>query len=111
MSSSFVRGLTFDNAIVIVDEAQNMSPQELNSIITRVGQDTRIIFCGDYRQTDLSRKHDLSGIKKFMEIVIRMPSFNLIEFGIDDIVRSDFVREYLLACLDEDDKDLIMNRV
>jgi phosphate starvation-inducible PhoH-like protein len=105
MSSSFVRGLTFDNAIVIVDEAQNMSLQELNSIITRVGQDTRIIFCGDYRQTDLSRKHDMSGIKKFIEIISRMPSFNLLEFGVDDIVRSEFVRQFLIATMEAEDHE------
>lgn len=103
MVTSYVRGLTLDGCIVIVDEAQNMTDMELNSIITRVGQNCKIIFCGDFRQTDLSKKHDMSGLKKFMGILDRMPSFIQVEFGVDDIVRSKLVKEYILARLQYED--------
>jgi len=97
MITSFVRGITLDNSIVIVDEAQNMTDMELNSIITRVGQRSKIIFCGDFRQTDLYKRNDMSGLKKFMVIADSMPSFDIIEFGVEDIVRSDIVKEYIIA--------------
>jgi predicted ribonuclease YlaK len=95
--TSFVRGITLDNSIIIVDECQNMTDMELNSIMTRVGTDSKIIFCGDFRQTDLYKKGDLSGLKKFMAIADMMPSFHNVEFDVDDIVRSDIVKEYILA--------------
>jgi phosphate starvation-inducible protein PhoH len=97
MITSFVRGITLDNSVIIVDECQNMSDMELNSIITRVGNRSKIIFCGDFRQTDLYRKTDMSGLKKFMVIADMMPSFKTVEFEVDDIVRSDLVKEYILA--------------
>lgn len=97
--TSFVRGITLDNSIIIVDEAQNMTDMELNSIITRVGENSKIIFCGDFRQTDLYKKTDMSGLKKFMIIADMMPSFRIIEFDVRDIVRSDIVKEYILARL------------
>jgi phosphate starvation-inducible protein PhoH len=97
MVTSYVRGLTLDNCIVIVDEAQNMTDMELNSIMTRVGQNTKIIFCGDFRQTDLNRRHDMSGLKHFMNIANHMPSFRHVEFGVDDIVRGPLVKEYIIA--------------
>ena len=97
MITSFVRGITLDNAIVIVDECQNMTDMELNSIITRMGENSKIIFCGDFRQTDLYKKHDMSGLKKFMQIADIMPSFKIFEFGVEDIVRSSLVKEYILA--------------
>jgi len=99
MVTSYVRGLTFDNAIVIVDEAQNMNDMELNSIMTRVGQNTKIIFCGDFRQTDLQKRTDMSGLKKFMAIANHMPSFRHVEFDVDDIVRGPLVKEYIVARL------------
>ena len=99
MITSFVRGITLDNAIIIVDECQNMTDMELNSIITRVGEKSKIIFCGDFRQTDLYRKHDMSGLKKFMRIADMMASFKIFEFGVGDIVRSSIVKEYILARL------------
>ena len=99
MVTSFIRGTTLDDSIIIVDECQNMTDMELNSIITRVGQRSKIIFCGDFRQTDLYKKTDMSGLKKFMVIADMMPSFKTIEFGIEDIVRSDLVKEYLVARL------------
>ena len=95
ISTSFVRGITIDNAIVVVDEFQNMTFGELDSIITRVGQNCKIIFCGDTRQSDLDRdKHEHI---KFLEILDRMGVFEIIRFGVDDIVRSCMVRSYLIT--------------
>jgi phosphate starvation-inducible protein PhoH len=99
MVTSYVRGLTLDDCIVIVDEAQNMNDMELNSIMTRVGQNTKIIFCGDFRQTDLQKRQDMSGLKKFMTIANHMPSFRHVEFNVDDIVRGPLVKEYIIARL------------
>jgi len=96
-STSFLRGTTLDNAIVIVDEFQNLNFHELDSIITRVGENTRICFCGDARQSDLQKQNEKNGIVDFMNILRKMPSFDMIEFGIDDIVRSGLVKEYLTA--------------
>ena len=99
ITSSFIRGITLDNSIVIVDEAQNMSAMELHSIMTRVGQNTKIIFCGDTRQDDLTseRKKEESGLTQFMRILQRMESFEFIEFIEEDIVRSDLVKEYIIT--------------
>ena len=97
MITSFVRGITLDDSIIIVDECQNMSDMELNSIITRVGNRSKIIFCGDFRQTDLYKKNDLSGLKKFLVILDMMPSARTIEFQVNDIVRSSLVKEYIIA--------------
>jgi predicted ribonuclease YlaK len=104
LTTSFIRGVTLDNSIIIVDECQNLNDSEINTIMTRVGQDSKIIFCGDFRQTDLSRKHDMSGLKKFLDIVKLMPSFKLVEFDVEDIVRSDVVKEYILARLHYEEK-------
>ena len=91
MTTSYIRGLTFNNCIIIVDECQNMSFHELDSIITRVGNNCRIIFCGDFFQSDLKQ----NGLKSFLAITKAMNEFDFIEFGISDIVRSDFVKNYL----------------
>ncbi len=99
-STSFIRGTTFDNAILIIDEFQNLNFHELDSIITRVGENSKIIFCGDATQTDLTKTNEKNGIVDFMSILRKMPSFELVEFGVDDIVRSGIVKEYLLAKLD-----------
>jgi len=96
-STSFLRGTTLDNAIVIADEFQNMNFHELDSIITRVGENTKICFCGDARQSDLQKMNEKNGIVDFMSILRKMPSFDIIEFGIDDIVRSGLVKEYIIA--------------
>jgi predicted ribonuclease YlaK len=96
-STSFIRGTTLDNAIIIVDEMQNLSFHELDSIITRVGENSKIMFCGDATQSDLIKTNDRNGIIEFLKILRVMPSFELIEFGIDDIVRSGFVKEYITA--------------
>jgi len=100
MTSSFVRGLTFDNSIIVVDECQSMTYHELDSIITRVGESSKIIFCGDTRQDDLAgsrNKNDVSGLAKFMEVLNRIPSFKVVNFGVEDIVRSGLVKEYIIA--------------
>ena len=96
MSTSFLRGLTFDNAIIIVDECQNLNFHELDTIITRVGQDSKIIFCGDFGQTDLTRTAEKNGLMNFLQILQEMQEFNCCEFDIGDIVRSGFVRKYLI---------------
>jgi len=96
-STSFLRGTTLDNSIVIVDEFQNLNFHELDSIITRVGENTRICFCGDASQSDLQKTNERNGIVDFMTVLRKMPSFDIIEFGVDDIVRSGLVKEYILA--------------
>ena len=101
-STSFLRGTTLDNAIIIVDEFQNLNFHELDSIITRVGENSRICFCGDASQTDLVKTNDKNGIVDFMNILRKMPSFDIIEFDINDIVRSGLVKEYLLSKLEVD---------
>jgi phosphate starvation-inducible protein PhoH len=104
MITSFVRGITMEDAIIIVDECQNMNDMELNSIITRVGSRSKIIFCGDFRQTDLYKKTDMSGLKKFMVIADMMPSVKTLEFEVDDIVRSQIVKEYILARMNYEER-------
>jgi len=99
-STSFIRGTTLDNAIVIVDEFQNLNYHELDSIITRVGENTKIMFCGDATQSDLTKQNERNGIADFMKILRVMPSVDLVEFGVDDIVRSGLCKEYLLAKLE-----------
>ena len=96
-STSFIRGTTLDNCIVIVDEFQNLNFHELDSIITRVGENSKIMFCGDATQTDLIKTNEKNGIIDFMKILGCMPSFDVIDFGINDIVRSGIVKEYLVA--------------
>jgi len=107
MVTSFVRGLTVSDSIIIVDEAQNMTDMELNSIMTRIGQNTKIIFCGDFRQTDLYKKNDMSGLKKFISITDHMPSFVSVEFGVEDICRSNLVKEYIIARMTIEDMMLV----
>ena len=96
-STSFLRGVTFDDAVIIVDECQNLNYHELDSIITRAGENTRIMFCGDGVQSDLTKTHERNGITDFQRILSKMESFSLIEFTIEDIVRSGLVKEYILA--------------
>ena len=99
-STSFIRGTTLDRAIVLIDESQNLNFHELDSIITRIGEDSKIIFCGDATQTDLQKTNEKNGIHDFMKIIEQMPEdFKMIEFGINDIVRSGLVREYLIRKL------------
>ena len=96
-STSFLRGTTLDKAIIIVDEFQNLNYHELDSIMTRVGQDSKIMFCGDATQSDLTKTNERNGIMDFMRIIRLMPSLDIIEFGVEDIVRSGLVKEYILA--------------
>ena len=96
LSTSFLRGLTFDNTIIIVDECQNLNFHELDTITTRVGQDSKIVFCGDFFQTDLLKTGYKNGLHDFLRILEEMKDFNCTEFNIGDIVRSGFVRDYLI---------------
>jgi predicted ribonuclease YlaK len=96
-STSFIRGTTLDNCIVIVDEFQNLNFHESDSIITRVGENSKIMFCGDATQSDLIRTNEKNGIIDFMKILRAMPSFDIVEFGVEDICRSGLVKEYLIA--------------
>ena len=96
-STSFIRGVTLNNAIVIVDEFSNLNGHELDSIITRVGENCKIMFCGDATQSDLIKMSERNGIIEFMKILRIMDSFEIIEFGIEDVVRSGIVKQYLLA--------------
>jgi phosphate starvation-inducible protein PhoH len=97
ISTSFIRGMSFDDAIIIVDEMQNMNFEEIDTVITRVGYRSKIIWCGDYRQTDLRKSNDKSGILKFFDIAYHMKAFTKIEFTPEDIVRSSLVKDYILA--------------
>jgi len=93
MTTSFIRGITLKDAVVLIDECQNMSFHELDSIITRMGRNCRVIFCGDFRQADLKQ----NGLQEFMQVLKRMGDFDFIEFEVEDIVRSDFVKNYIIA--------------
>ena len=98
-STSFLRGTTLDNAIVIVDECQNLNFHELDSIMTRVGNDSKIIFAGDVAQTDLVKTNEKNGILDFMKILEIMDEFANIEFDVNDIVRSGLIRNYIVTKL------------
>ena len=105
ISTSFIRGMTWDDAIIIVDECQNLSWEEIHTCMTRVGYRSKIIWCGDYRQTDLNkRKNDLSGLNKFLEIASLMDSHTRIEFTVDDIVRSSLVKDWIVATMKYEDQ-------
>ena len=105
ISTSFIRGTTFDDAIIIVDEMQNMNFEEIDTVMTRVGNRSKIIWCGDYRQTDLRKNNDKSGILQFFDIAKYMTAFTRIEFEAEDIVRSDLVKQYILAKLKFEDRE------
>jgi len=99
-STSFIRGTTIDRAILLIDESQNLNFHELDSIITRVGEDCKIIFCGDATQTDLQKTNEKNGILDFTKIIQQMTeSFQIVEFGVEDIVRSGLVKEYIIKKL------------
>ena len=103
-TTSYLRGLTFNNAIVILDEAQNLSQPEIATVITRLGDNSKLIVCGDFRQTDLKFESEKSGIKHFLKIAEKMPSFSTTEFGIEDIVRSGICKEWIIAEAEYKDK-------
>jgi phosphate starvation-inducible PhoH-like protein len=96
-STSFIRGSTFDDSVIIVDEMQNLTFHELDSVITRVGRNSKIIFCGDYKQSDFKFQDEKDGLFKFMTILEQMKNFSIIQFGWDDIVRSGMVRDYIMT--------------
>lgn len=99
VSSSLLRGCTFEDSIVIVDEVQSMTWHELSTITTRVGNGTKIIYCGDYAQNDLIvSKNDVSGFREFIDVTTRMSEFRHFKFTTDDIVRSKFVKSFLIQC-------------
>jgi phosphate starvation-inducible protein PhoH len=112
-STSFLRGTTLDNCIIILDEAQNLSYMELKTVLTRVGDNSRIIICGDVLQDDLtsSRYNQESGLTKALKVFENIPSMTHIEFGIDDIVRSGFVREFIIAESELYDRRDVLNVV
>jgi phosphate starvation-inducible protein PhoH len=95
--TSFIRGVTLDNCIIIVDEAQNCSGHECFSVISRCGMDTKIMFAGDVEQSDLVKMSEKNGIIDFLKIIDAMPSFEKIEFGVEDIIRSPLVKEFVIA--------------
>jgi phosphate starvation-inducible protein PhoH len=97
MPTSYIRGITLKDSYIIVDECQNLNFHELDTIITRVGQNSRISFCGDFMQTDLVKQSEQTGIIQFMDIIKNMSSFDMIDFTEEDIVRSGLVKEYILA--------------
>jgi phosphate starvation-inducible protein PhoH len=103
ISTSFIRGMSFDDAIIIVDEVQNMNFEEIDTVMTRVGHRSKIIWCGDYRQTDLRKNNDKSGLLKFFDIAYHMSAFTRIEFTVEDIVRSSLVKDYILAKIKYED--------
>ena len=96
-STSYIRGITFDNSIVIVDEMQNLNFHELDSVITRIGHCTKIIFCGDYRQSDFKSQTEKQGVNQFLDILDQLRNFSVVQFTWEDIVRSDFVRDYIMT--------------
>lgn len=97
ITTSFIRGTTFNNALIVVDEVNNMSGHELDSIITRIGKDCRIIFSGDMKQSDLQKDQEKNGLKHFIRILNHMPDFGHVEFTAEDIVRSSIVKQYIIA--------------
>ena len=97
LTTSYLRGITLDNSIIIVDECQNLNFHELDTIMTRVGQDSKIIFSGDFFQSDLTKNVDKDGMPRFMDIIAEMDEFASVEFNIGDIVRSGLVRSYLIS--------------
>lgn len=97
LSTSFIRGMTLQNSVVVIDEMQNLNFHELDSVITRIGQNCKFIMCGDYYQSDFDKDRDRNGILKFLEIIEQLRNFEVIEFTWEDIVRSDFVRDYIMT--------------
>lgn len=103
-TTSFLRGVTWENAVVVVDECQSMTFHEINTVMTRLGSNSRIILCGDIPQTDLTKKHETSGMEKALRIFDQMPQFTSVRFTRDDIVRSDLVKSWIIAAEEDDAK-------
>lgn len=104
--TSFIRGVTINNAIVVVDECENLNFHELDSVMTRPGENTKIIYSGDYRQSDFTSKFEKEGILSFMKILKAMRYFKFVEFQIEDIVRSDLVKEYIITKMELEENGL-----
>jgi len=96
ISTSFIRGITLNDSVVIVDEIANLTGHELDSIITRIGKNCKIIFCGDFRQSDFTKDQEKNGLMDFMKIIKRMKFFEFIDFQKEDIVRSSLVKNYII---------------
>jgi phosphate starvation-inducible protein PhoH len=107
MTTSFVRGITINDAVIFVDEFQNMTPSELHSVFTRIGKNCKVIFAGDIKQNDLNPRKEESGFKDFFKVINKMQGFDVIEFTRDDIVRSDIVKSYIIAREDLEDRGLV----
>ena len=107
VSTSYLRGMTFNNCIMVVDECQNMTAQELNTVMTRVGVNCKIIICGDLRQTDLCKGKEMSGTADFIKIIKKMNSFEFVEFQPEDIVRSRLVKQYIMIRNELEDSNAI----
>jgi len=107
MTTSFVRGITLNNCIIVVDEIQNMTANELHSVFTRIGKNCRVVFAGDIKQNDLSGKREQSGFKDFFKVLDEMRDFSTIEFTREDIVRSDLVKSYIIAREKLEEKGLV----
>lgn len=97
VTTSYIRGITFRDCILIVDEMQNMCWSELNTVMTRIGENCRVIFCGDFFQSDFDREKDRNGLKNFMKIIDEIEDFAVVVFTWNDIVRSDIVKRYIMA--------------
>lgn len=97
ISTSFIRGETFEDAVVVIDEMQNLNFHELDSVVTRLGRNCRLLLCGDYYQSDFTRSNDKKGLYKFLDIIDHMVKFEVVNFTWADIVRSDFVRDYIMT--------------
>ncbi len=100
MSTSYIRGLTWDNTIIIADEVQNMLWEEINTIITRIGTNSRVLLLGDLKQDDIkvAKRNQATGMIRLIEVCKAMKRFDLVEFGRDDIVRSELVKSWIIAC-------------
>lgn len=107
ITTSFVRGITINDAVVIVDEFQNMTASELHTIFTRIGKNCRVIFAGDIKQTDLDGRRDISGFSDFFKVINKLEDFDVIEFDRDDVIRSSLVKSYIIAREDLEEAGLI----
>ena len=107
MTTSFVRGITINDAVIIVDEFQNMTANELHSVFTRIGKNCRVIFAGDIKQNDITGRHERSGFDDFFKVIRKMRDFHIVEFDRDDIVRSNLVKQYIIAREDLEERGLV----
>lgn len=97
-TTSFIRGITFENAVIIIDECQNLNFQELNTVLTRIGDNCKVLICGDTKQSDLNERTGKKDLLKIIEVCKKMNHFSFIQMQPDDVVRSSFVKEFILTC-------------